>query len=117
MRAYHDVICMPRHLAGWLAVCLGGAGLAALGGTALTLKAQQQAAAPSSNPAALPHVALVDKYCVACHDESMKKADLALDTIAKDPIAQHPDIWEKVVRKLNARQMPPVGRKERPDDA
>jgi hypothetical protein len=105
---------MPRHFAGWAVACLGGAVLAALGGSALTVRAQQPAAGPA--PAA-PHVALVDKYCVACHDESMKKADLALDTMAADPISQHPDVWEKVVRKLRARQMPPVGRKERPDDA
>ena len=32
-------------------------------------------------------------------------------------VAQQPEIWEKVVRKLRARQMPPVGRKERPDEA
>ena len=31
-------------------------------------------------------------------------------------MSRHPDVWEKVVRKLRARQMPPVG-KERPDDA
>jgi mono/diheme cytochrome c family protein len=105
---------MPRQLAGWALACLGGAGLAVAGRTALTLNAAQQTAAPA---AAAPHLALVDKYCVACHDESMKKADLALDTVARDPIAQHPDVWEKVVRKLRARQMPPVGRKDRPDDA
>src|SRR5262249_13308692 len=33
-----------------------------------------------------------------------------------DEIARHPDVWEKVVRKLRARQMPPVGR-SRPNDA
>ena len=32
-------------------------------------------------------------------------------------MSRHPDVWEKVVRKLRARQMPPVGQKDRPDDA
>jgi hypothetical protein len=31
-------------------------------------------------------------------------------------VPRHADVWEKVVRKLRARQMPPVG-KERPDEA
>jgi Protein of unknown function (DUF1592)/Protein of unknown function (DUF1588)/Protein of unknown function (DUF1585)/Protein of unknown function (DUF1587)/Protein of unknown function (DUF1595)/Cytochrome C oxidase, cbb3-type, subunit III len=69
-----------------------------------------------ASPAAAPHMALVDEYCVACHDEFEKKGNLALDSIDAD-VAKHPDVWEKVVRKLRARQMPPVGRKERPDEA
>ena len=61
-------------------------------------------------------MALVDEYCLSCHDETEKKAGLALDVLAAD-VSQQPDVWEKVVRKLRARQMPPVGRKERPDEA
>ena len=45
----------------------------------------------------------------SCHDEDEKKGGLALDTVARHDVAQHPDVWEKVVRKLRARQMPPVG--------
>ena len=70
---------------------------------------------PGPSLTAAPHHALIDEYCLACHDEDHKKAGLALDTIAAQDIPQHPDVWEKVVRKLRARQMPPVG-KERPDD-
>ena len=36
--------------------------------------------------------------------------------ILSDDVSQHPEVWEKVVRKLRARQMPPVGKK-RPNDA
>jgi hypothetical protein len=100
----------------------GTAGLLAAG-LVITLHGQQSPAArPGSasagpGPAATsPHLFLVDEYCIACHDEDKKKGDLALDTIAGQDIAKHADIWEKVVRKLRARQMPPVG-KERPDDA
>ena len=45
-----------------------------------------------------------------------EEGGLALDTIAAQDVARHPDVWEKVVRKLRARQMPPIG-KPRPDDA
>ena len=53
---------------------------------------------------------------MTCHDQEEKKGGLALDLISAD-VAEHQDEWEKVVRKLRARQMPPVGRKERPDEA
>ncbi len=62
-----------------------------------------------------PHLALVDDYCLSCHDKDHEKGGLALDAIAADAVVRHPEVWEKVVRKLRARQMPPVG-KERPDD-
>ena len=95
----------------------GGAGLF-VAGLVLTLHAQP-GTTPSSGSAvrtaAAPHLALVTDYCLSCHDEDKKKGDLALDTIAAQDIARHPEVWEKVVRKLRARQMPPVGR-ERPDD-
>jgi hypothetical protein len=95
-------------------VVIGAAALLSAAVFVLTLEARHPPVGPSSVPA--PHVALIDEYCVSCHDEDKKRADLALDTIAGDDLARHPDVWEKVVRKLRARQMPPIGR-ERPDDA
>jgi hypothetical protein len=62
------------------------------------------------------HVDLVENYCLSCHDDDHQKGGLALDAILDAPVNEHPDVWEKVVRKLRARQMPPVG-KERPGDA
>jgi hypothetical protein len=59
--------------------------------------------------------AAIDRYCTACHNAKLKTADLALDTIAAAPVPQHPEAWEKVVRKLRARYMPPAGL-PRPDD-
>jgi hypothetical protein len=57
----------------------------------------------------------VTQHCVACHNREDKRAGLALDAISSEDIDAHPRIWEKVVRKLVARQMPPLG-KPRPDD-
>jgi len=62
------------------------------------------------------HVELVQAYCLSCHDDDHKKGDLALDAFLESAVAQHPEVWEKVVRKLRARQMPPIG-KDRPDAA
>ena len=92
---------------------IGLVGLVAAGGTALTQTPASRTARQSPGE---PPVALVDTYCSSCHDEFEKKGDLALDMVARQDIARHPEVWEKVVRKLRARQMPPVG-KERPDDA
>ena len=86
----------------------GISGLLTAAGLVLTLDAQGPAARPPSTGPAL--FAFVDEYCLSCHDEDKKKGDLALDTVASLEVARHPEVWEKVVRKLRARQMPPVGK-------
>ena len=58
---------------------------------------------------------VIQRYCYDCHDSAMQKADLDLESIEAEGIAGHSEIWEKVVRKMNARQMPPMG-KRRPDE-
>jgi Protein of unknown function (DUF1592)/Protein of unknown function (DUF1588)/Protein of unknown function (DUF1587)/Protein of unknown function (DUF1595)/Protein of unknown function (DUF1585)/Cytochrome C oxidase, cbb3-type, subunit III len=63
-----------------------------------------------------PHADLVETYCLSCHDDDHRKGGLALDAMLKSGVGDHPEVWEKVVRKLRARQMPPIG-KDRPDDA
>jgi hypothetical protein len=62
-----------------------------------------------------PHHALINQYCVGCHNTKLKTAELTLDTIGKEPVTSHPEAWEKVVRRLRARQMPPAGL-PRPDE-
>ena len=96
-----------------LAIAIGVVSLLCLGWQSIRAKAEDRAL-PAKRSAA-PHVALVDEYCLSCHDKDHEKGQLVLETIAEDDIAEHPDVWEKVVRKLRARLMPPVG-KERPDD-
>ena len=96
-----------------VSISVGVVGLLAAGGLGFTLDAQQP---PTTHASAAPaHVSLIDEYCLTCHDEDHKKGDLVLDTVAAHDVAQHPEVWEKVVRKLRARQMPPVG-KPRPED-
>jgi len=58
---------------------------------------------------------LVGKYCVDCHNAGDKTAGLALDALSSEDVSRHPEIWEKVVRRLNARQMPPA-EASRPDE-
>ena len=58
--------------------------------------------------------ALIEKYCVTCHNERLRTGGLALETLDLTQVAGHADVWEKVVRKVKAGQMPPAGR-PRPD--
>ena len=57
---------------------------------------------------------LLDRYCVTCHNDSLRVAGLALDTVDVGRVGDHGEIWEKVVGKLRAGMMPPAGR-PRPD--
>ena len=59
---------------------------------------------------------VIDRYCLACHNQKLKTAGLALDTLDITHIGENSDAWEKVVRKLRAGMMPPQGM-PRPDAA
>jgi cytochrome c551/c552 len=61
-----------------------------------------------------PQHALINQYCVTCHNERAKTAGLMLDKLDIDHAGEHADAWEKVVRKLRGGMMPPQGM-PRPD--
>jgi cytochrome c5 len=82
---------------------------------------------PASNPTAqseakpqAPDVAtqraLIDQYCVTCHNAKLKTANLLLDQLDLAHLSANAEIGEKVVRKLRAGMMPPINMK-RPDPA
>jgi hypothetical protein len=60
--------------------------------------------------------AVLDKYCVVCHNQRAKTAGLMLDTLDLDQVGGHAEIWEKVVRKIRTGTMPPAGMPQ-PDKA
>jgi hypothetical protein len=51
--------------------------------------------------------AFAQQYCLDCHDDATKTADLSLEDLAGAAIEQNRSAWERVVRRLRARQMPP----------
>src|ERR1700690_469076 len=53
--------------------------------------------------------AVLDQYCVTCHNEKLKTAGLMLDKLDLAHVGEHAEQWEKVVRKLRAGMMPPAG--------
>jgi hypothetical protein len=51
--------------------------------------------------------ALLDRYCVTCHNDKVKTANLSLQNLDLNTVGDHPEIWERVIRKLRAGMMPP----------
>ena len=109
---------MKRLLSAWT----GFTFLAAVLFAAVSLQAArpQQTAAPGPPPPSAPapssHRATLNRYCVTCHSARLKTADLVLENLDPEDAPAHPDVWEKVVRKLRTRAMPPAG-VPRPDAA
>src|SRR5436309_14721992 len=87
-------------------------GLLAAGSFMFTLEAQQPSAG-TPLPAAQRDV--INRYCISCHNDRVKRGGLALDTAAAHEVGENPEVWEKVLRKVRARQMPPAGM-PRPDE-
>ncbi len=88
----------------------------------LGLRGIHGAAQPEVRPGEQPSSATVarrlilDKYCVTCHNQRAKTAGLVLDSIDVEHIAGNAEVWEKVLRKVRSRDMPPAGM-PRPDAA
>ncbi len=59
---------------------------------------------------------LLGAYCIDCHSSSDPTAGLDVDALSAVTIAEQSAAWEKVVRKLRTRQMPP-GDAERPEES
>ena len=77
------------------------------GSTGVAVAQQQSVQLPP--PVVSPERALANQYCLACHNPTAKTAGLDLDTISSQGVSRQPEVWEKVIRKLRARHMPPVG--------
>ncbi|HXD72436.1 MAG TPA: DUF1592 domain-containing protein, partial [Vicinamibacterales bacterium] len=73
---------------------------------------QLASAAEPADPAT--QKTIVTQYCVPCHNARLKTANLLLDQVDFATLGQHPDLGEKIVRKLRAGMMPPTNNR-RPD--
>ena len=87
-------------------------------GTAIicgTVGAGQPAAGQAGAPAD-GHGELLDRYCVACHNDRLETGGLSLEAMDLTNVAADAVVWEKVVAKLRAGAMPPQPR-PRPEPA
>jgi mono/diheme cytochrome c family protein len=67
---------------------------------------------PVASPAATQaddYRPLLNQYCVTCHNAKTKTGGLELDTADLSQVGHSPEIWEKVIKKLRAGMMPPIG--------
>ena len=112
-------------------LAMGGVFAVSLGGVFAAPQAPQTApatpaaprAVPASAPAPAPPaqgaqvpVAALTQYCATCHNDRVKTAGVSFDNVTAASIGQHADLFEKAVRKVRGRVMPPPGSRQ-PDAA
>src|SRR5215470_5255596 len=76
-------------------------------GNLAAVQPQQPVAASSS-----PQRALLDQYCVTCHNQRSKTANVMFDTMDLANLAKDAKIWERALRKLRGGMMPPPGARQ-----
>lgn len=52
---------------------------------------------------------MLDRYCITCHSDKLKTANFSLQNLDLNAVGDHPEVWERVIRKLRAGMMPPPG--------
>ncbi len=73
--------------------------------------AAQQTTAPSGP---VDYQGTINQYCVGCHNDTLRTAGLSLQGINTTDVGLGAEVWERVLRKLKVRSMPPAGM-PRPD--
>ncbi len=84
--------------------------LVTVASVALAARVQPERVAPTET------AEVVQRHCVTCHNERLRTAGLALDTLDATRPSANPEVWERVIARLRAGSMPPPGRR-RPDAA
>src|ERR1700730_15572577 len=98
----HQVVADMKH-AGWLIGISCAVGLVSIDSKVFAQTATQVAQHPESQ------WSTIQTFCFGCHNEFVKAGNLFLNQLSADSVPEHPEIFEKAVRKLRGRQMPPPG--------
>jgi mono/diheme cytochrome c family protein len=75
----------------------------------LALIVSAGAAYGGQNTRATDQQALVNRYCLSCHNDRAMRGNLSLEQAPLAGITDHLDVWEKALKKLRAGAMPPDG--------
>ena len=70
------------------------------------------AAAQAPPPSADAQLATMKQYCTGCHNDKLKIGGASFDGVTAASVAKNPELFEKAVRKLRGRVMPPPGAKQ-----
>ena len=65
--------------------------------------------APDAGGLAYHYGALLDQYCVLCHNSGVEIGEVALDRVDLAAVADHAHILEEVVTRIRGGSMPPSG--------
>jgi len=93
---------------------------AAIGAQQVQAEATEQALAVAQSfdrfKEAEAQFAFLSDNCMSCHNTEDWAGSLAFDVITPEELTDSPEVWEKVISKLQGRMMPPAGQ-PRPDNA
>jgi hypothetical protein len=90
-------------LARWLIGISCAVGIVSADSNGFSQPANQVAQRPE------PQWSTIQTYCFGCHNPGVRAGNLLLSELNADSVPQHPEIFEKAIRKLRGRQMPPPG--------
>src|ERR1700722_11234931 len=81
------------------------------GGRDVNARPQQSASVSTVNGQSdrQQYQTLVNRYCVVCHNATVKTAGLLLDKEDLAQVTTDPVVWEKVIWRLRTASMPPIG--------
>jgi hypothetical protein len=68
--------------------------------------------APSVPGTSETQLAAIKQYCAGCHNDRAKVAGVSFEGLTPESIGQHADVFEKAVRKMRGRVMPPPGARQ-----
>src|SRR5204863_9013229 len=81
----------------------------------LQTRAQTPVQTQTTNASAQdPHRAMLSTYCFTCHSDRAKMGGLSLESLNLQSPAENAQTWEKALRKLRGRLMPPPGNPQPP---
>jgi len=85
--------------------------------TELPQASAQEGTATDTTKKTDAYARVLERYCISCHNEELNTGNLRLDNIDIAHVSDNPQIWEKVVHKLRADEMPPSDRPQPPKGA
>ena len=85
-------------------------------GAAPATPAAQAPATPRNGETVPAELATINQYCVGCHNDRAKMGGVSFQGITAASIAGHAELYEKAVKKVRGRVMPPPGARQ-PDPA
>ncbi len=73
---------------------------------------QKAVEAPAAAADPQQQIATIEQYCVGCHNDRAKVAGVSFEHLTPQTVGERAELFEKAVRKLRGRVMPPPGARQ-----